>query len=508
MTLFGRWLLLAGMTFLALVFLVPTAFRSDFKDQAWISKPISLGLDLSGGVYLVYEVQTKEAVKSKLQSLGNAIRAELRDGKVAVKRVVATPENTLDVTLMSALSEDKAKEVIVNKYKEISFRERSVDDGGNPKLTYGYSEVQAARIESESVDQAIETLRSRVDQFGVSEPIIQRVGEKRILLEMPGVQDIESVKKVVGSVAKLEFRLVPSSGAGIPMPNKDGTGTTFVEEIPLMTGDAVDSAHMSINQGEVNVGLSLTGEGSETFGRITSENTGRQLAIILDGKVYSSPRINEAIYGGNAIISGSFSIEEAKQLAVVLRAGALPAPLVRMEERTIGPTLGAESIQSGIYAIAVGVSAIFIFMLVYYKKSGLLAIGTLIINALFLLAILSAFGSTITLPGLAGIALTIGMAVDSNVIIFERIKDELKKGARRDEAINGGFHRAFGAIFDSNITTLLTGIILFVLGTGPIKGFAVTLNVGVFTTVFCAVFASRLGFDFFQLKGKKWPLSI
>jgi preprotein translocase subunit SecD len=271
-----------------------------------------------------------------------------------------------------------------------------------------------------------------------------------------------------------------------------------------MTGDSVVDARVGFDQrGQAEVSVALSPLGAKTFAKVTSENVGRNLAIVLDGVVYSSPVIREAITGGRASISGGFTTDEAKQLKIVLKAGALPAPLEVLEERTVGPTLGLESVKKGLMAMAVGFGVIALFMVVYYAKAGVIAVATLILNAVFMVAALSFFGATLTLPGLAGLALTIGMAVDSNVIIFERIRDEVRAGVARDLAVHTGFDKAFSAIFDANITTLLSGMILYYFGTGPIRGFAVTLCIGVVSTVFCAVFAARLAFDYFELKGKR-----
>jgi len=499
-----RAIVFLAVLIFGIAFIAPTVFK-DQLGKGWISKPISLGLDLSGGVHLVYEVQSKEAITSRLQSLIAGIRADLRDAKIAVTRAKVNEQHQLEITLLSARFSDQAKDKISGNYKDLSFLKQS-EDNGRVTLAYGYSEAQNARIEKEAVDQAIETLRSRVDQFGVSEPTIQRIGDKRILLQMPGVSDIESVKKVVGSVAKLEFRLVPRpdyTGEKITVKDKTSGAPISVEEEALMSGDAVADARVGIHDSQVEVSLTLTSEGAKTFAKITSENVGRNLGIILDGVMYSSPTLREAIRGGRASISGGFTLEEAKQLAVVLRAGALPAPLAVMEERTVGPTLGAESIKAGVTACLIVCAFVCVFMLIYYKKSGAVAVGTLLLNLILILAGLSAFGATLTLPGLAGLALTTAVAVDSNVIIFERIKDELAIGASRDAAVSAGFEKAYHAIFDANLSTLLTGVILYILGTGPIKGFAVTLSLGIAASLFCAVFVSRLAFDYFELKGNK-----
>lgn len=498
---------------ITLIFLLPTIFKAEifrdnkYKDyflKGWISEPLGLGLDLVGGVHLVYEVQTNEAIKSKLQAIGNSLKSELLAEKIAIVRARANENRQLELTLLSDRWTEQVKERLLKEQRQLSFL-RSEPDGTRTKLVFEISETQAMRLESESVDQAIETLRNRVDQFGVSEPLIQRVGEKRITLQMPGVQDIESVKKVVGSVAKLEFRLLarPDSQAGtISLKDRQNSSVTVEDEV-LMSGDAIQDARMDFDQlNQAEVSLTLTGEGSSTFRRITSANVGRGLSIILDGIVYSSPNIREAISGGRASISGGFTPQEATQLAVVLRSGALPAPLKVLEERTVGPTLGAESIRSGLIAALAGTVCVFIFMLVYYKKSGLVANVSLLLNGMFMTGLLAGFGATLTLPGLAGLALTIGMAVDSNVIIFERIREEIRNGSTRDAAVRAGFDKAWAAIFDSNLTTLLTAFVLLYFGSGPIRGFAVTLSIGIVTTVFCATFVCRLAYDLFELQNK------
>ncbi len=502
---FTRSLILGAIVVAAVVALLPTVVREGFP-KSWPTRPIALGLDISGGVHLVYSVKTKEAVKSRLQSMLSSIRSKLRERKIAVAQASVGSDNSIQLTLLSDAFLDQAKSVVAEVAPELSFTSQGVSDA-RPTLQFSITAALAQRIEHEAIEQAVETLRNRVDQFGVAEPLIQRSGENRIILQMPGVSDVNAVKKVVGSVAKLEFRLVPRPGSDssvgtVILRDKSGQ-SVLVEDQAQLTGDAISDARVDFDQnGQMEVALSLSSVGAQDFARITSENVGRQLAIVLDGIVYSSPVIRSAITGGRASITGGFSTEEAKQLKVVLKAGALPAPLQVLEERTVGPTLGMESVKKGVMAMAVGFAVIAIFMVVYYLKSGLVAVGTLILNSILMLACLALFGATLTLPGLAGLALTIGMAVDSNVIIFERIRDELRNGSSRDLAVHTGFDKAFGAIFDSNITTLLAGGILYFFGTGAIKGFAVTLSVGIATTLFCAVFVARLCFDYFELRGK------
>jgi preprotein translocase subunit SecD len=504
--IFQRAVLIGLAIIGAVLSLLPTALRDNFTDK-WFTKPIALGLDISGGVHLVYGVKAKEAVKSRLQNSLAGIRSELRSKKIAVAQSQVFDDTFLSIVLLTESFVEEAKNVIADKYGADLLFARQESENGRPKLVYTIEPKMTEQIQRDAIDQSVETLRARVDQFGVSEPLIQRSGEDRIILQMPGVSDVASVKKVVGSVAKLEFRLIPgagSTGSTGTVTLKDQQGLpVVVEDQVMMTGDSVADARVDFGEGgTIGVSLTLSSAGRALFGRITSENVGRQMAIILDNVVHTSPVINEPITGGQAIISGSYTTDEAKQLKVVLKAGALPAPLEVLEERTVGPTLGLEAVKSGLLAMAVGFGAISFFMIVYYKLAGVVAVTTLILNAVLMLACLSLFGATLTLPGLAGLALTIGMAVDSNVIIFERIRDELRSGVGRDLAVDTGFAKAFGAIFDANVTTLLSGVILYYFGTGAVRGFAVTLCVGIATTLFCAVYVGRLCFDYFSLKGK------
>jgi preprotein translocase subunit SecD len=500
---------IAVVIVVALLLLVPTISKEGFgREIQWpLSRALSLGLDLRGGVHLVYQVATEEAVKGHLQTTAQSARSVLRAEKLIVVRSNPVDANRLEVVLLSDSMTERARAVIEDKFPELQFVEKTAD-GGRPRLVYHLPDQTARQIKERSVVQAIETLRNRVDQFGVAEPLITRSGVERILLQMPGFSDIERVKRVVGKTAKLEFRLVPVSPSARSLSLKDRKGSPIrVEEDVLMGGDAVQDARPERSTGRVEVVLTLTAEGRKTFGAITSEHVGRQLAIVLDGVVYSDPVIQDRITQGVATISGTFSLEDAQELSVVLRAGALSAPLIVAEERTVGPSLGAESIRSGIVAIVVGFLAIAVFMIGYYRKAGLVAVFTLAMN-LFLLVASLAFGATLTLPGLAGLALTVGMAVDSNVLIFERIRDEIRLGAQRDSAVRGGFDKASSAILDTNLTGFLSGVVLYLFGTGPIKGFAVTLMAGVLTTLFCAVVLCKFVFEAFPLRDRSGRLSV
>ena len=506
----NRILLLSAVAVVAVLALLPTFTEGKLNANNWISKPISLGLDLSGGVHLVYQVQADEAIVSKLQGILNAVRSVLRTEKIAVVRAKVNGSENFEFTILTASVAPRVQKILETDFRDVSILDKG-EEGSRYRFVLGMNDAQKERIKLEAINQSIETLRQRVDQFGVAEPLIQKVGHDRILLQMPGISDVEAVKRLVGSVARLDFRLIPLPGAAgtntITLKDRSGIPVEVEDEI-LMSGDSIDDARVEIMTGQAEVHLKLTNEGRRTFARITTQNVDRQLAIILDGIVYSPPNINEPITTGDARITGGFSLEEARQLRIVLKAGALPAPLVVMEERTVGPTLGQESIEAGIKAIAVGFALIVLFMFVYYRKAGVVAISSMLLNMLLMLGMLAVFGATLTLPGLAGLALTLGMAVDSNVIIFERIKDEIRNGATRDAAVRAGFEKATSAIVDANLTTLLTGVILYFLGTGPIRGFAVTLSIGVLTTLFCATFAARLAFDVFELQGKDKQVSI
>jgi preprotein translocase subunit SecD len=384
-------------------------------------------------------------------------------------------------------------------------------------MTLSKEEIRSLR--DYAVDQSLETIRNRIDQFGVSEPIIQRQGQQDILIQLPGIQDPERAKEIIGKTALLEFKLVDDNAnvedalKNGPPPGDQilygyggkGEGSVGAEKIPyvvqartLMTGEYITDARVrpsSQLQGPY-VELILNSTGARLFEQITAANVKRRLAIVLDNRVYSAPVIQERISGGRASITGSFDIKEARDLAIVLRAGALPAPVEIVEERTVGPSLGQDSIRQGITSFIVGGALVVVFMVAYYKGAGLVAVVAVIFNIFYMLAILAGFQAVLTLPGIAGIVLTIGMAVDANVLINERIREELRAGRAVRSAIEAGYQNALPAILDSNITTFLSGVILFQFGTGPIKGFAVTLCVGILTTVITAVYLTRIYYDY------------
>jgi preprotein translocase subunit SecD len=378
---------------------------------------------------------------------------------------------------------------------------------------------ESDHIKKLAVDQALETIRNRVDQFGVSEPDIRRQGDNRILIQLPGIQDTQRAKDLIGRTALLEFKIVDEAhdvnaalqgsvpaGSEVLYKVDEDRATKRVTRTPfllkksaLLTGASLTDARVALDSqyGEPYVSIEFDKKGARTFERVTGENVGKRLAIVLDNKVYSAPTIQEKIAGGKARITGRFTMEEARDLAIILRAGALPAPVTVLEERTVGPSLGADSIRSGLISILVGGLLVIVFMAIYYKWSGLLADFEVLLDLLLIGAGLAAFGATLTLPGLAGVILTIGMAVDNNVLIYERIREELRLGKTPRGAVDAGFDRATTTIMDANITTLISAVVLFQFGTGPIKGFAVTLSIGVIASMFTAIVVSRLVFNYF-----------
>ena len=386
--------------------------------------------------------------------------------------------------------------------------------------------LDALRIADLAVRQGVETIRNRIDQFGVAEPTITRQGEDRILVQLPGIQDPERAKALIGKTALLEFKLVddratPEEALAGKLPEGDEVlyqrrvdkQTKAERKIPYVVGKRTLLTGAELTRAEVNadpnspgnwqVAIEFTANGARIFGEITEQNVGRHLAIVLDGVLQSAPRINERIPGGRAVITGQFTVDEARDLAIVLRAGALPAPVTVLEERTVGPSLGADSIRQGMIAIAASAIAVVLFMVIYYRLSGLIADVALVLNLLILLACMAAFGATLTLPGIAGIALTIGMAVDTNILIFERIREEMRVGKTPRASIDAGFSRALRTIIDTHLTVMVTAAILYNFGTGPVKGFAVSLFVGLAASLFTAYFFTRLLFDVVYMGRRK-----
>ncbi len=410
-------------------------------------------------------------------------------------------------------------------------------------LRFGLRDDEVDRVKNSAINQALETIRNRIDQFGVTEPLIQRLGLNQIAIQLPGVKDPQRAKALIQETALLEFKLLEEAPVAADLPVQvekggeekvlaefegrlpDGAEILFetivsepdgrvfsqpflVKKEAALTGDVLQDARVEIDEmGGPAVGVTLDSKGAGEFDRITAANVGKRMAIVLDGKVYSAPRINERISGGRAIINGTFTTDEANDLAVVLRAGALPAPLKTLQDLTVGPSLGKDSIEKGVRTTLIAGSLVLLFMMVYYRVSGVIANLAVFLNLICLLGALSGLNATLTLPGIAGIILTIGMGVDSNVLIFERIREELRQGRPVRLAVDAGYDKAFLTIVDSHVTTLITGVALFLFGTGPIKGFAVTLCLGIAINLFTALVGTKVVFDFMNRR-KVETLSI
>jgi preprotein translocase subunit SecD len=484
-------------------------------------KSINLGLDLQGGIHLVLGVDTNKAVQNQTERAAEDFKAALERKGIAVKRVERDSDRSFVVELASPSSWNDALTVA----SQFETFERRNNDQAAGKFTLAMSDREVNQQRDLATRGAVEKIRNRVDKFGVAEATITRQGDDRILIQLPGVQDPDRAKALIGQTGLLEFKLLderapvedalagrlPEGSELLYQRRKTPDGKEervpyVVQKRTLLTGNELTDASVQADPnspGNWQVSITFSPTGAQRFGDITEQNVGRHLAIILDGSVYSAPRINERIPGGRAVITGQFTVEQARDLAIVLREGALPASVQILEERTVGPSLGADSIRQGIIAILAASVIIFVFMIVYYRLSGVIADIALVLNVLILLACMAAFGATLTLPGIAGIALTVGMAVDTNILIFERIREELKVGKAPRSAIEAGFNRAFRTIIDTHVTVLVTAAILYNFGTGPVKGFAVSLFVGLSASLFTAVFFTRLLFDLLYMGRRK-----
>ncbi|RJQ46321.1 MAG: protein translocase subunit SecD [Nitrospiraceae bacterium] len=529
--------LITAATILSVIFFLPSTRLAPSLPE-WLGKyGLTLGLDLQGGVHLVYEVDTEKTVEVTLERSAAGLTNAFSEKKIEAKaekqglEVVISPDN------------EQVKKIVQEQFPNLSL-ERQAEG----RAFYGLDSSEVNRIKNFAVDQALETIRNRVDQFGVSEPTIHRQAANEIVIELPGVKDTKRAIDLVGKTALLEFKILDDESplaAQLPatvapgqeqsivqqyvsqLPEGDeilfgkirdtetGTDTGIkavylVKKLTLITGDFLTEARVNIDQryNEPYVGISFDATGAKLFEQVTSNNVKKRLAIILDSNVYSAPVIQEKIAGGNASITGSFTMDEAKDLAIVLRSGSLPAPLKMQQNVTVGPSLGKDSIQAGIRAGIIGAVMVIVFMVVYYKFSGVIANFALVLNILYLLGVLAAFRATLTLPGIAGIILAIGMAVDSNVLMFERMREELRLGKTPRAAIDSGYDKAFWTIFDSHVTTLITAVVLFQFGTGPIKGFAVTLGWGVLINLFTALIGTKTIFDIITTKREIKRLSI
>jgi preprotein translocase subunit SecD len=563
-----RFVFLVAVTVMAIVAIIPTVMDFDRDSRFPVKSKISLGLDLQGGLYMILGIDFNKVFRDEVSSYARRLETLFLDQAGIQSRPGSVNDgeaNDPRMTMLFDREEDKsrARELIREFYPGFL---RITGDTGNT-LEFALTTSTKSQIEEQSVTKSIEVIRNRIDEFGVAEPEIVSQGKDRIIVALPGVRDIERAKDLIGQTARLEFKMVnddfpiqtligwieearaegityitgetrfsdylfalneylaPRLPAGhvisFERRGQRGAGDLesatpyLVEAIAPLTGEALQDARVQIDpqRNEPYVGMDFKTAGARIFEEITGDNVGRRMAVILDGNVYSAPVIQTRIGGGRAQItlgSGGFNtmMREARDLALVLRAGALPVQLDFLEQRTVGPSLGADSIASARTASLIGCALVFLFIIAYYRISGAIAMTTLALNVLFVLAALVGLEATLTLPGIAGIALTIGMAVDANIIIYERIREEVRKGVSNYKAVEGGFSQAFWTIVDANITTALAGLMLLNFGTGPIRGFAVTLLIGIFATVYTSYFVGKLIFELYMDSTEGQDLSI
>ena len=504
------------MLLAALYYVFPTyrAYQTGVDPQT-VENKVNLGLDLQGGMYLDIEIKADDAVKEILRRTAEELEDLMIDEQVDFVEVRQTVDS-----LIVEMESGKKVDLKKSPYDRflVQFDQNKQDDLTFLKLRAEEAEL----IRKNAVSQALEVLRNRIDSLGISEPSLQQQGENNIVIQLPGLKDRDRAIELIGPQAVLQFQLVnnnatPDSYNRISEVVKDEevwdkTTNKLISKRPyvlekkiLMTGEFIRDARVRIDPQDNRpyVSLSFDSIGADKFAKITRRNVGRNMAIVLDDKVQSAPVIREAITGGEASISGQFTVEEADTLKIVLRSGSLPAPIEIREERTVGASLGEDSVDQGLNSLLIGSVLVLIFILVYYRLAGVFAAVALIFNIILIISVLGAFGATLTLPGMAGIVLTIGMAVDANVLIFQRIREEIKRTENPRAAIQEGFGKAFRTILDANVTTLFAALALLQFGTGPIKGFAVTLSIGIIASMFTAIVVTRFFFDFVYLRRTK-----
>jgi preprotein translocase subunit SecD len=542
----GRFALLALVLVLSVVFFLPSykplyQALPDWARKVLPDKGITLGLDLQGGIHMVMEVDEDRAVEIAVDRSVASLQDLLVDKKIPVESVKRTAANR--ITIQFANGELKPQ---IQKLTEEYPTFYEIDAAGSANsIVWELRDPEVKRIKDSAINQALETIRNRIDQFGVAEPLVQRQGLKQIVVQLPGVKEPKRAKDLIKETALLEFKMLDEDNqmkmdfpARIPKEKEAETLAKFESKVPegdqilfervvekdtgrefripylvkkrvMLTGDVLSDARVSIGQfNDPYVSIEFDSKGGREFERITGDNVKKRMAVVLDNTIYSAPVIQERISGGRAQITGTFTTQEANDLAIVLRAGALPAPLKIVQDLTVGPSLGQDSIDKGVQSTLIAGALVVIFMIVYYRLSGAIADFALVLNLLCLLGALSALNATLTLPGIAGIVLTIGMGVDSNVLIFERIREELRAGKPVRLAVDGGYDKALLTIIDSHVTTLITGVALFLFGTGPIKGFAVTLCLGIAINLFTALVGTKVIFDLLNQRRKVETLSI
>jgi len=531
-TIKWRAILLTATTVLALFYLLPSLPGFDSFPAWWREylphEKLKLGLDLQGGTHLVLEVDAEKAVENATERWINEIKTSFEKEKIGLDQIGREGQDKIRLRVRQPEQRDAASKRI----SDLGVLDAS-PTGDPSEMLLSLKPKEVKRLQEYAVRQCLETIRNRVDQFGVSEPQIVPEGERRIVVQLPGIKEPQRAVELIGKTALLEFKLVDgrtedakvmeAAMAGNPPPDTevlyqkttDSKGNVskppfLLQKKALLTGDTITTAEVQIGRemNEPHVSLEFDRVGASIFSQITGANVGRRLAIILDNNIYSAPRINEKIPNGKAQITGRFSMDEARDLAIVLRAGALPAPVRILANVTVGPSLGQDSIKKGLRATWLAAIFVVAFMVFYYRVSGVVADFALLLNMIMLMGALSWFRATLTLPGIAGIALTIGMAVDSNVLMFERMREELRLGKTPRSAIDTGYTKAFLTILDSHVTTLITAVVLFQFGTGPIKGFAVSLSLGIMINLYTALIGTKTVFDWRSTYSEMKRLSI
>ncbi len=489
---------------LSVVFALPTFVPASYTAWApdWLFKRMHLGLDLRGGSHLLLEVDMRAVMSERLNNLLDATRAALRRGQIATYRSIGVSGDAVVIRPTEAAHAERMRQVLGDLDSDARV---TISDDGSVRVAFTDEALRERR--KQIIDQSIEIVRRRVDELGTTEPDILRQGEDRVLVQLPGVDDPERVKQIIGRTARLTFHLldletpitealagrVPAASMLVPSAEEGGgQGQPYLlRKRVILSGEMLVDARGTFQENQAVVSFRFDAAGARRFADITRENVGKPFAIVLDGKVVSAPVIREPILGGSGVISGNFTVQTANDLALLLRAGALPAPLTVLEERSVGPGLGADSVEAGKIAAIIAMVLVVVCMALAYGFFGLLANVALMFNVAMIFAALSILQATLTLPGMAGIALTIGMAVDANVLIFERIREEIDNGRSPISAIEAGYTRAMTTIVDSNVTTLIATLLLFQFGSGPVRGFAVTLSIGILTSMFTAIMVTR-----------------
>ncbi len=492
----SRIMIIVAICAIGIFFAIPNLINNKNALPSWW-QPINLGLDLQGGSNLLLEVKLDEVIKERMTSIEDSARQLLRENRIRYQNL-----NLGDTSVKVKIENTNARNKAAGLFRGIDTGIEVVEEADGT-LEIKYSDIELNKLKLRVVDQSIEIVRRRIDELGTKEPVIQSQGTNRIVVQLPGLQNPEYVKTLLGKTAKMTFHLVDSrSSAADARRGKlastsrlvQGTyGETYViSRKPVVSGENLVDAQPSFQDGQAVVSFKFNSLGGKKFGEATRDNIGERLAIVLDNEVISAPTIQTAIMGGNGVITGNFTVKSANDLALLLRSGALPAPLEVLEERTVGAGLGADSIKAGVIASIIGLIAVVLFITAAYGLFGIFTTISVFMNLFLMLGVLSAMGATLTLPGIAGIILTIGMAVDANVLIFERMREEVKNGRSTRDAADAGFNEAWTTIVDSNLTTLVAAFVLFYFGTGPVRGFAVTLAVGIATSMFTSVTVTRL----------------